>query len=74
MGGSFLNLEKWARRNVRLRFRSLTPGNANLPIGAGTEEQNANVEIGVPRVCHPTSELKFKLGHYQMGASLGRFS
>jgi hypothetical protein len=39
------------------------PGNANFPIGDGAEEQNANREIGVPRVRQPTPELKFKLGH-----------
>jgi hypothetical protein len=41
------------------------PGNANLLIGDGTEAQNANREIGVPRVLDPTPELKFKLGHYR---------
>jgi hypothetical protein len=42
-----------------------TPGNANLPIGDGTEVQNANREIGVPRVRQSTTELKVKLGHYR---------
>jgi hypothetical protein len=46
------------------------PGNANLPIGDGTEAQNANREIGVPRVSQPTSELKFKLGHYGIKTGL----
>jgi hypothetical protein len=46
------------------------PGNANLPIGDGAEAQNANREIGVPSVRQPTPELKFKLGHYPVDASL----
>jgi hypothetical protein len=41
------------------------PGNANLPIGDGREAQNANREIGVPRVRQSAPELKFKLGHYR---------
>jgi hypothetical protein len=42
-----------------------TPGNAYLPIGDGTEAQNANREIGVPRVRQSTTELKVELGHCQ---------
>ena len=38
------------------------PGNANLPIGDGTEAQDANREIGVPRIRLPATELTFELG------------
>ena len=48
------------------------PGNANLPIGDGTEAQNANRKIGVPRVRKPTPELKFKLGHLLSGIDMIR--
>jgi hypothetical protein len=49
------------------------PGNANLPIGDGAEAQNANREIGVPRVRQPTPELKFKLGHYPSSPFPGKW-
>ena len=48
------------------------PGNANLPIGDGTEAQNANREIGVPGVPQSTTELKVNLGHYPILRRLNR--
>ena len=45
------------------------PGSANLPIGDATEAENANREIGAPRIREPTPELKFKLGHYPLNSS-----
>ena len=41
------------------------PGNANLPIGDGTEAPNVNREIGVPKVRKPTPELKSWPQHRQ---------
>ena len=60
------------RINVRLPLQSLTPGNANLPIGDGTEAQNANREIGVPRARQPTPERKFKIRTLSKRADISR--
>jgi hypothetical protein len=48
------------------RELEMCPGNVNLPIGDGTEAQNANSENGVPRVRPPTAECKSKAGHYRL--------
>jgi hypothetical protein len=50
--------------------RLANPGNANLPIGDGTEAQNPNREIGVPRVRFRSRSLTFLRMHF---SKLGQY-